>query len=72
MKNIYVFGGEGDDDYLKHCEMYSILNDEWTEIASLGKKKESASACIFNNQFIYVIGGYFPDDGYILNILRIR
>jgi len=38
--------------------MYSITNDEWKDIASMDKKKENASACILNNQFIYIIGGY--------------
>ena len=35
-KDIYVFGGFIKYVSLKQCEKYSITNDEWTQIASLG------------------------------------
>lgn len=58
-KEIYVFGGLGQGyDFLKHCEKYSVLNDVWTKIAPIKKAKFNASACIMNNEIIYLIGGY--------------
>ena len=55
-KDIFVFGGYANVN-LKRCEKYSIINNEWTQIASLRIKKSNASAGILNNQLIYVIGG---------------
>jgi len=38
MKDIYVFGGNK-INYLNHCEKYSRSNNEWMEIAPMGKEK---------------------------------
>jgi len=67
---IYVFGGLDGIDEMDCCEKYSIKNDEWTPISNMLKKKYLVSACLLNNEFIYVIGGYdgFIDDTYLNDI----
>ncbi len=59
--NIYVLGGYAGaaacGGYLSHCEKYCVLKNEWTIICSMSERKEGVSACIFDNQFIYAIGG---------------
>jgi len=75
---IYVFGGAhicqsgGHHDhekeannatgFLNHCEKLSLKNDKWTVMAPMRKKKILTSSCMFNNEFIYVIGGKGEDD----------
>ena len=57
-KEIYVFGGiRNGFDILNQSEKYSIDNDQWTEIAPTAQKKWGSSACILNNESIYIIGG---------------
>lgn len=51
--NIYVFGGS----CLEESEMYSVLHNDWKEIAPMKIKLELASACNLDNKFIYIIGG---------------
>lgn len=69
-QNIYVFGGLDGIDEMDICEKYSIEDDEWTVMSTMPKKKYLVSACIFNNEFIFVIGGYdgFIDDTYLNDI----
>jgi len=55
-KIVYVFGGKT-DDAINHCEKYSVVKDEWTEMKAMNRCKTNVSACIFDNQFIFVIGG---------------
>ena len=57
-KEVYVFGGGYCNDYLNHCEKFCTQTNEWIDIAPMKEKKWDASACILNNQFIFVIGGY--------------
>ena len=47
--------------------MYSLENDDWIEIAPMKKQRDGASACLFNNQFIYIIGGGSNDEYEHLN-----
>lgn len=59
---IYVFGGHHNSGkegqgWKYDCEKYSVKDDEWTEISPLCKEKFSASTCIVDNRFVYVIGG---------------
>jgi len=56
-KNVYVIGGN-DGEYLDHCEKFCTITNKWTVIAPMNQKKRNASVCIFNNQFIFAIGGY--------------
>ena len=39
------------------CEYYDVNNNEWTQFAKLNEKKDSMSASILNNRFIYLFGG---------------
>ena len=57
-KDIYVFGGYDEYQHLKHCEKFSIPNNKWTEIAPMSCERSNTSACILNDQFILIIGGY--------------
>lgn len=59
-KYIYVLGGNGGKAALNHCEKYSLENDEWVDIKPMILAKYFSSACIFNNEFIFVIGGANP------------
>lgn len=67
---IYVFGGSnnylGDDnEIIKDCSKYSILNDTWSTIAPLSKPAyKNSSSYIFNN--IYLAGNNFQ---YILEYM---
>lgn len=56
-REVYVFGGYY-NGFLSHSEKYSVELDEWTELAPMTNKKDMASACILNNQFIFIIGGH--------------
>lgn len=62
---IYVLGGENGIKKINTCEKYSIQNDKWTFIKPMSQKKSKISACIFNNQFIYSIGGLTEGQNYI-------
>ena len=53
-QQIYVIAG----DEQQNCEYYDINTDSCTEIAPVNDKgKYNASACLFNDKFIYLIGG---------------
>lgn len=56
-KEVYVFGG----DFINHCEKYIVELNEWILIEPMTKRKYGASACMLNNQFIFVIGGLESD-----------
>ena len=59
-KEVYVLGGHEDKGKLTHSEKfhpYTGKLGEWTAIAPMSQRKRDPSACILNNQFIYVIGG---------------
>lgn len=57
-KEVYVFGGGFHDGVTDHCEKYSTKLNKWTEIKPMTQQKCNVSACILNNQSIFVIGGY--------------
>lgn len=61
--DVYVFGGIYDNnnipDTFEFCEKYSVKQNKWSAIQSMPSKRAGASACIFDNKYIYVIGGYF-------------
>ena len=47
---IYVIGGEQRSaGYMKDCEKYSIINDEWTNVAPMVVGSVGGSACIVDN-----------------------
>jgi N-acetylneuraminic acid mutarotase len=55
---IYVFGGFDDNGIIKDCEKYDIQNDKWTSIAKMIYSKAYATPLIYNNNIIYIIGGF--------------
>lgn len=64
---IYVFGGHTNDKtsnsgFLNHCEKFSLTKNKWTVMSPMENKKSLASSCMFNNEFIYVIGGKAEDE----------
>ena len=67
-KAIYSLGGfDGREcEYLDHCEKYTFLDDTWTQIRPMWKKKLGFSACLMNNKFIYAFGG-FTERNVVLN-----
>lgn len=69
-REVYVFGGVDVHGRVhKQCEKYSIEKDAWTELEPMIKENQEASASIFNNEFIFVIGG-FDDDDYLADIRK--
>ena len=63
-KYIYVFGGRASEGFINHCEKYNVLTDTWTVIKPMVKGKANMTACILNNEFIFIFGG---KEMYILN-----
>ena len=72
---VYTFGGYDayDKVQLRSCEYYSIKKDEWynSEFISpngktdfqLHRERSQASSCIFDNDTIFIFGGYHKDEG---------
>ena len=72
---IYTFGGYDayDKVQLKSCEYYNIKKDEWFNseyISTRGKtefqlhyNRSQASACLFDNDTIFIFGGYNKEEG---------
>ena len=57
-ENIFVFGGIGEIGYLSECEKYNLELNEWTEMSSMLQRVHDSSACIMNNETIYIIGEF--------------
>jgi len=72
--HIYTFGGYENVEkcQLKSCEVYSIEKDRWTgnEEVQLHEPRSQASACQFDDQTIYVFGGYNKESGTLGSIER--
>ena len=72
---IYTFGGYDvyEKTQLRSCEYYNIAKDEWynSELIQpkgkiefqLHKERSQASSCVFDNDTIFIFGGYHKDDG---------
>ena len=72
---IYTFGGYDayDKVQLRSCEYYSVKKDQWynsEHVLPMGKveyelhaDRSQASACIFDNDTIFIFGGYHKDQG---------
>ena len=72
---IYTFGGYDayDKVQLKACEYYNIKKDEWFNsefISTRGKTefqlhvmRSQTSSCLFDNDTIFIFGGYNKEDG---------
>ena len=59
---IFVLGGYARDNYLSHCEKYSINANNWVQISPLKKKKTGFSACVVDGKWLYAVGGGFFSD----------
>ena len=72
---IYTFGGYDAYDklQLKACEYYNIKKDRWYNseyISTTGKTeymlhfdRSQSSACLFDNDTIFIFGGYSKEEG---------
>ena len=79
---IYTFGGYDSYDkcQLSSCEYYNISQNKWynSEILNpqgkieyqLHKPRSQASACVFDEETIFVFGGYHKDHGTLDHIER--
>ena len=64
---IFAFGcmnfeqsGEDNDGQiqsLSHSECYNIEKDEWTQIAPMIVKRQAFSACLYNDNHVFICGG---------------
>lgn len=55
---IYFIGGFNNNQELSNkCEKYNIINQQVYEVASMQKGSAGFGCCIFNQKFIYKIGG---------------
>ncbi len=68
--HIYVFGGmsfrPGSDSQIQSltsCEAYSIKDDQWSEMPPMAHARQSFSACLFNEKYIFVFGGKVLGEG---------
>ena len=52
---VFVVGGWR-QFYSKRCEMYSLENDEWQYIPSLGNEREAITLCVVQDKYIYAFG----------------
>jgi N-acetylneuraminic acid mutarotase len=71
---IYTFGGYENVEkcQLKSCEVYSIEKDRWSgnEEIQLHEARSQCSACQFDDQTIYIFGGYNKESGTLSSIER--
>ena len=50
--------GGWDGSSINYCEKYSLPDNTWYEISKMSQQKQNVSACIFNNKYIFAIGGF--------------
>jgi N-acetylneuraminic acid mutarotase len=57
---VYAIGGyDGiNNKFLRSCEKYNVLTNEWTYFDSMNIARCAFSASSVNNSFIYIFGGY--------------
>lgn len=73
---IYTFGGyDGYDKVqLNTCEYYDVKADKWYNSHApsfkLHQTRSQASACLFDDQVMFVFGGYHKDEGTLNTIER--
>ena len=54
---IYAIGSKQPDQTGRHCEVYDIAKNKWTEIGELSQSRHYHSISIIENRYLYVIGG---------------
>ncbi len=65
-RKLYTFGGYDVTEklQLRSCEVYSIQDDHWTaNPASLNGPRSQSSACVMDQNTIYIFGGYNKQSG---------
>jgi len=59
---IYCMGGKNSEkgkvECLSEVEKYDIKENKWVIIPSMTEKKMNVSACAFNQEMVYIFGGY--------------
>jgi N-acetylneuraminic acid mutarotase len=72
--HIYTFGGYENVEkiQLKSCEVYSIEKDRWysNDEVQLNEARSQSSACLFDDNVIFIFGGYNKDMGTLSSIER--
>lgn len=73
-KTIYTFGGYENIEkvQLKCCEYYSIQEDKWyiNDEVQLNVARSQSSCCLFEENIIFIFGGYNKDQGTLNSIER--
>ena len=73
-KRIYTFGGYENIEkvQLKGCEYYSIQEDKWyiNEKVQLNIARSQSSCCLFEDNLIFIFGGYNKEMGTLNSIER--
>lgn len=68
---IMVIGGIGEDcEILDSCEVYSVEDDEWTELAPLNVPSMNSCVCSFDDRYLFKIGGKLSENELCNNIER--
>jgi len=57
-KEIYVMGGDRENEFLDSCEKYDIEKKEWTVMPPMTEAKINVSAGVFTDRVIYCFGGF--------------
>jgi len=65
---IYVIGGYDGTRFLRDCEVYDLGLQSWASIGSLNVPSAFASACSFNDRYIFKFGGLNGKDHQYINI----
>lgn len=71
--HLYTFGGYDNIEkvQLKTCEVYSIEKDRWQRNeCKLNVARSQAAACLFQDNIIFVFGGYNKQLGTLDSIER--
>ena len=73
-KKIYTLGGYENIEkvQLKNCEVYDIEKDSWdtNDEVQLNVARSQSSACLFQDNIIFIFGGYNKDMGTLNSIER--
>lgn len=55
-----MFGGFTNGDIvIQDCEKYDIENNTWTKINSMIYHRALSSACVIDQENIFIVGGYY-------------
>jgi len=67
---IYAFGGYDDVKkvQLKSCECYDFALDTWKNLPDMNIERSQAAACVYDNDTIFIIGGYNKKNGVLNSI----